>query len=135
MDLSTTKSALLSNCPNMELKHMDSCRTRNFALSFLLVLKQFTRALFYTTIWPIEHYVSCPTAFDNLIGVDVGSHKVTYDKFGKCMYNGVFYLMGASINITHKVSVVHSAQRDCWRSQRCPENPSVHTQVNDATPS
>ena len=25
------------------------------------------------------------------------------------------------MNFTHRVSVVHSVQRDCWRSQRCPE--------------
>ena len=114
---------------------MDSCKTRNFAFSFLLVLKQFSNSVFFTTIRSIEHYASSPTAFDNQISVDLGSVKATYDKLSKCMYNGVFYLMGASINITHRVSVVHSVQRDCWRPQRRPENPSVHAQVNDATPS
>ena len=53
-----------------------------FALSFLLVLKQFTRAVFFTTIRFIEHYASSPTALDNQIGVDGGSVKATYDKFG-----------------------------------------------------
>ena len=83
---------------------MDSCRTRNFALSFLLVLKQFTRAVFFTTIRSIEHYASSLTALDNQIGVDGGSVKATYDKFG-IMYVQRGVLPDGGINELYTESV------------------------------
>ena len=45
------------------------------------------------------------------------------------------YLTAASVNVTHIVSLVHSAQSDGLRSHNSPENPAAHLHLNEAIPS